>query len=80
MISGVNFHASLLILVNVLGTIAKGSSKYEASKAKLNVAVKEYDQAVMDLTASIVSCSHSVPVKIYLKSSSTRYGAEEEPT
>jgi len=42
-------------LGNLAITVSHGSQYYENGKALLQVASGEYDQAVIDLTASIVS-------------------------
>ena len=43
------------ILARFLKTLVEGSKTYEDGKTLLNLAIEEYDQAVLDLAASIVS-------------------------
>ena len=38
-------------VVNLLKSLGKGSNVYEEGKGRLEVAIREYDQAVMDCTA-----------------------------
>lgn len=42
-------------IVNLLKTIGSGGDVYEDGKRRLETAIKEYDQAVFDLTAMIVA-------------------------
>ena len=43
--------------MNVLKSVASGKNTYEEGKTMLQVAIEEYDQAVFDLTASVVAGS-----------------------
>lgn len=45
----------LSFIVNLLKTIGSGADVYEDGKRRLETAIKEYDQAVFDLTAMIVA-------------------------
>jgi hypothetical protein len=47
--------------VRVLSTIAEGSKVYEEGKSALQLAIDHYDQAVGDLTASIVAGTSQLP-------------------
>ena len=42
---------------NLLRTIGEGANVYKEGKQQLYVAIEEYDQAVFDLTAMVVSSS-----------------------
>jgi hypothetical protein len=44
-----------LILVNLLNSIGTGANVYEDGKKKLESAIREYDQAILDLAASVVA-------------------------
>ena len=44
-----------LTIGNLLKVIGEGSKQYEEGKNMLKVAIGEYDQAVFDLTASVVA-------------------------
>jgi hypothetical protein len=46
---------------NLLKSIGRGTEIYEAGKRQLENAIKEYDQAVYDLTASVVA-SNGLPL------------------
>lgn len=45
----------LIYVVNLVKTVAQGGQMYADGKQALEVAIKEYDQAVVDLTASVLA-------------------------
>lgn len=47
--------SSELKIANLLQSIGRGTDVYDAGKRQLEIAIREYDQAVYDLTASVVA-------------------------
>lgn len=45
----------LIMLVNLLKSVGGGAKAYEDGKRALDLSISEYDQAVMDLTATLVT-------------------------
>ena len=45
------------VVEKLLKTIGEGSEKYDDGKSSLQRAISEYDQAVADLTVSLISGS-----------------------
>jgi hypothetical protein len=50
------------MLVNLLKNVTQDSKVYEDGKSMLAIAIQEYDQAVLDFTASLMASKRIPPV------------------
>ena len=49
------YRFTLMTLVNLLNSVGSGVDVYENGKKQLKAAIREYDQSILDLAASVVA-------------------------